>query len=265
MEAARALGPWQSADHRGLSPPVVPARQECAVRQHSLRPAVVQHRPDADLHDHGLSWADRPFLCLAALDGDGVRHPVGRHLAQLSLPDAVFVRHRSGDRPAELVRRHRLSGPAVARDHAAGRVRSGHLRRIGRLAAVRKLVMARQCYPGDHGLVGHFHLPGLGRLPSREGGLPEGRAQCPAGGGRLRAAVVRHLSRGDCRAAQERRSEMGQDDQIRQGEATNVKPAESAFDKLLAEDIRRERRIFWCEVVTAALLAVVVAVDLMVR
>jgi hypothetical protein len=58
---------------------------------------------------------------------------------------------------------------------------------------------------------------------------------------------------------------MGQDDQIRQGEATNVKPAESAFDKLLAEDIRRERRIFWCEVVAAALLAVVVAVVLMVR
>ena len=58
---------------------------------------------------------------------------------------------------------------------------------------------------------------------------------------------------------------MGQDDQIRQGEATDVKPAESAFDKLLAEDIRRERRIFWCEVVTAALLAVVVAVDLLVR
>ena len=44
-----------------------------------------------------------------------------------------------------------------------------------------------------------------------------------------------------------------------------MKPAESAFDKLLAEDIRRERRIFWWEVVTAALLAVVVAVDLMVR
>ncbi len=58
---------------------------------------------------------------------------------------------------------------------------------------------------------------------------------------------------------------MGQDDQIRQGEAADVKPAKSAFDKVLAEDIRRERRIFWCEVAIAVFLAILVAVDLMLR
>jgi hypothetical protein len=58
---------------------------------------------------------------------------------------------------------------------------------------------------------------------------------------------------------------MGQDDQIRQGEAADVTPAESAFDRLQAQDIRRERRIFWSEVATVAFLGVVVVVYLMVR
>lgn len=42
-------------------------------------------------------------------------------------------------------------------------------------------------------------------------------------------------------------------------------PAESAFDRLQAQDIRRERRIFWSEVATVAFLGVVVVVYLMVR
>ena len=58
---------------------------------------------------------------------------------------------------------------------------------------------------------------------------------------------------------------MGQDDQIRQGEAADVTPPDSAFDKLQSADIRRERRILWSEVALIAFLAVLVAGYLMVR
>lgn len=58
---------------------------------------------------------------------------------------------------------------------------------------------------------------------------------------------------------------MGKDDQIRQGETSDVTPAESGFDRMQAEDIGRERRIFWSEIATVAFLGVLVVVYLMVR
>jgi len=44
-----------------------------------------------------------------------------------------------------------------------------------------------------------------------------------------------------------------------------VTPGESDFDRMQAEDIGRERRIFWSEIATVAFLGVVVVVYLMVR
>ena len=72
------------------------------------------------------------------------------------------------------------------------------------------------------GLVGHLDLPRLGRLPPRQGRRAQGGARCSAGAGRLRPAVVRHLTGGDDRPTQERRSEMGQDDQVGQGATSDM-------------------------------------------
>jgi hypothetical protein len=48
---------------------------------------------------------------------------------------------------------------------------------------------------------------------------------------------------------------MGQDDQVGQGEDSNVTPAKSDFERLRAEDIGKERRIFWYELGVGALMA----------
>jgi hypothetical protein len=49
---------------------------------------------------------------------------------------------------------------------------------------------------------------------------------------------------------------MGQDDQVGQGEASAVTSAKSDFERLRAEDIGTERRIFWNELGVGALMAV---------
>jgi hypothetical protein len=48
---------------------------------------------------------------------------------------------------------------------------------------------------------------------------------------------------------------MGQDDQIGQGEASDVTSAGSDFERLRAEDAGKERRIFWYELGVGALMA----------
>jgi hypothetical protein len=48
---------------------------------------------------------------------------------------------------------------------------------------------------------------------------------------------------------------MGQDDQVGQGEASDVTSAKSDFERLRAEDIGKERRIFWYELGVGALMA----------
>ena len=48
---------------------------------------------------------------------------------------------------------------------------------------------------------------------------------------------------------------MGQDDQVGQGEASDVTSARSDFERLRAEDAGEERRIFWYELAVGALMA----------
>ena len=48
---------------------------------------------------------------------------------------------------------------------------------------------------------------------------------------------------------------MGQDNQVGQGEAADVIAPKSDFERLRAEDIGKERRIFWYEVAVTAVMA----------
>jgi hypothetical protein len=48
---------------------------------------------------------------------------------------------------------------------------------------------------------------------------------------------------------------MGQDDKVGQGEDPSVAPGGSVYDRLQAEDVASETRIFWSEVGIAALIA----------
>jgi hypothetical protein len=48
---------------------------------------------------------------------------------------------------------------------------------------------------------------------------------------------------------------MGQDDKVGQGEDPNIAPDQSIYDRLQAEDVASETRIFWSEVAVAALIA----------
>ena len=71
------------------------------------------------------------------------------------------------------------------------------------------------------------------------------------------ARCVRDLAGGDDRGAQERRSEMGQDDQVRQGATSDMTGADSDFQRLLAQDIGNEKRIFWSEIALLAFADVI--------
>jgi hypothetical protein len=48
---------------------------------------------------------------------------------------------------------------------------------------------------------------------------------------------------------------MGQDDQVRQSAPSDLTGAGSDFQRLLAEDIGKERRIFWSEIAVGAVIA----------
>jgi hypothetical protein len=48
---------------------------------------------------------------------------------------------------------------------------------------------------------------------------------------------------------------MGQDDKVGQGEDPNIESGETVYDRLQAEDLASETRIFWSEVSVAALIA----------
>lgn len=52
---------------------------------------------------------------------------------------------------------------------------------------------------------------------------------------------------------------MGQDDQVGQSQDSDLRSAATPFARLTAEDIRRENRLFWCEIGVAAVVAVLVA------
>ena len=58
---------------------------------------------------------------------------------------------------------------------------------------------------------------------------------------------------------------MGQDDQVGQSQDSDLKSAASPFALLTAEDIRREKRLFWREIGIAAVVAVLVAAYLILR
>lgn len=57
---------------------------------------------------------------------------------------------------------------------------------------------------------------------------------------------------------------MGQDDKVGQGEDPSVTPGESVYEKLQADDVASEARIFWSEVAIAALVAFAVIAYLIV-
>lgn len=57
---------------------------------------------------------------------------------------------------------------------------------------------------------------------------------------------------------------MGQNDQVRQGEASDVRTPDSQFERLLAEDISQEKRIFWSEVAVVAVMGFLLLVYLIV-
>ena len=47
---------------------------------------------------------------------------------------------------------------------------------------------------------------------------------------------------------------MGQDDQVRQGTTSDMTGADNDFQRLLAEDIGEEKRIFWSEIAVGAVI-----------
>jgi hypothetical protein len=57
---------------------------------------------------------------------------------------------------------------------------------------------------------------------------------------------------------------MGQDDQVGQGEASDVTSAKRDFERLRAEDVGKERRIFWYELGVGALMAFLLFIYLIV-
>lgn len=57
---------------------------------------------------------------------------------------------------------------------------------------------------------------------------------------------------------------MGQNDQVRQGEDSDVTLARSDFERLRAEDIGKEKRIFWSELAVGALMAFLLFIYLIV-
>ena len=52
---------------------------------------------------------------------------------------------------------------------------------------------------------------------------------------------------------------MGQDDQVGQSQDSDLTSAASAFARLMAEDTRQEKRLFWSEIAIAAVMAFLVA------
>jgi hypothetical protein len=48
---------------------------------------------------------------------------------------------------------------------------------------------------------------------------------------------------------------MGQDDKVGQGQDPNLTPVESIYERLQAEDIAKEARVFWSEVGITAVIA----------
>lgn len=52
---------------------------------------------------------------------------------------------------------------------------------------------------------------------------------------------------------------MGQDDQVRQSQDSDLKSEASVFARLTAEDTRREKRLFWSELGLAAVVIILVA------
>ena len=52
---------------------------------------------------------------------------------------------------------------------------------------------------------------------------------------------------------------MGQDDQVGKSQDSDLKSAASAFARLTAEDMRREKRLLWSEIGIAAVVAFLVA------
>ena len=52
---------------------------------------------------------------------------------------------------------------------------------------------------------------------------------------------------------------MGQDDQVGQSQDSDLNSAASAFTRLTAEDMRREKRLLWSEIGIAAVVAFLVA------
>ena len=48
---------------------------------------------------------------------------------------------------------------------------------------------------------------------------------------------------------------MGQDDQVGKGETSDMSAARNGFERLMAQDIGKERRIFWSELGVAGLMA----------
>jgi len=52
---------------------------------------------------------------------------------------------------------------------------------------------------------------------------------------------------------------MGQDDQVGESQDSDLKSVASAFARLTAEDMRREKRLLWSEIGIAAVVAFLVA------
>lgn len=57
---------------------------------------------------------------------------------------------------------------------------------------------------------------------------------------------------------------MGQDDQVGQGETAGLTGAANSFERLMAEDVGRERRIFWSELGVVGVMAFLLLVYLIV-
>ena len=227
VEAAPALGARQPADHGGLPRPVVQAAAGIALFGNvAVRRAVVQHRPDAAVHDPGLGRPGRSLSPVAAVGGAGLRRPLERHLRQLPLPRRCSP-SRSIPTPAGKCwfEGIDLSGPALARRHDASRSRaeafigSTDLASPGRWSwrdIGRSLVILGWSAHLDPGRWGVYRIDKAGAPKWLRNSLLVLVGYGPLLCAISWAAIIAQLRK--------RRSEMGQDDQVGQGETADMTP-----------------------------------------